>query len=64
LLFQFSTARDRLLEKLKAVNENMAGITALHPRLQPMRLVDSVFFVAKHDDHHLTVIRELVNREW
>jgi hypothetical protein len=33
----------------------------LHPRLKtPMRLVDHLFFVAEHDDHHLAKIWELV----
>jgi hypothetical protein len=28
--------------------------SAVHPRLQqPMRLVDMLYFVAEHDDHHL-----------
>jgi|GEM_PF-4393916 len=35
--------------------------TALHPRLKtPMRIVDLAYFVAEHDDHHLSRIRELV----
>jgi hypothetical protein len=34
----------------------------MHPRLkQPMRLVDHLFFVAEHDDHHLALIRELLD---
>jgi hypothetical protein len=33
------------------------GRTLLHPRLKmPMRLVDHLFFVAEHDDHHLAII--------
>jgi hypothetical protein len=33
-----------------------------HPRLKtPMRLVDHLYFVAEHDDHHLARIWELVN---
>jgi hypothetical protein len=32
----------------------------VHPRLgTPMRLVDMMFFVAEHDDHHLATITEL-----
>jgi len=31
--------------------------TLLHPRLQqPLRLVDHLYFVAEHDDHHLAKI--------
>jgi hypothetical protein len=28
----------------------------------PMRLVDHLFFVAEHDDHHLARIWQLINR--
>jgi hypothetical protein len=41
--------------------ERVAGRTMLHPRLkQTMRLVDHLYFVAEHDDHHLAHILELV----
>jgi uncharacterized damage-inducible protein DinB len=61
LLQQFSTARNKLIGKVENVDEATAGITALHPRLQKsMRLVDSLFFVAEHDDHHIAKIRELL----
>jgi uncharacterized damage-inducible protein DinB len=61
LLEQFSTARNQLIEKVKNIDEAGVSSTALHPRLQkPMRLVDSLFFVAEHDDHHLAKIRELI----
>jgi hypothetical protein len=34
----------------------------LRPRLQqPMRLVDRLYFVAEHDDHHLARIWELTS---
>ena len=63
LLQQFSSARNKLIAKVENIDEAEAAITALHPRLQkPMRLIDSLFFVAEHDDHHLAKIRELVNR--
>jgi len=62
LLKQFSTARDQLIAKVENISEADASITAIHPRLQkPMRLVDSLFFIAEHDDHHLTKIRGLLN---
>jgi hypothetical protein len=33
---------------------------ATHPRLeQPMRLLDWIFFVAEHDDHHLAHVTRL-----
>jgi uncharacterized damage-inducible protein DinB len=62
LLKQFLDARNKLILKVENIDEATALITALHPRLQkPMRLIDSLFFVAEHDDHHITKIRELLN---
>ena len=61
LISQFSAARNQLLLKVENIDEPTAAVTALHPRLQtPMRLIDSLFFVAEHDDHHLAKIRELL----
>lgn len=59
---KFSLARNKLIEKVKDMDEATASLTSLHPRLQtPMRLIDSLFFVAEHDDHHLAKIRELLS---
>ena len=64
LLKQFSEARNKLINKVENIDEATASITALHPRLQkPMRLLDSLFFVAEHDDHHLTKIREILKAD-
>lgn len=61
LLKQFADARNKLITRVKDIDEATASLTALHPRLQtPMRLVDSLFFVAEHDDHELTKIRRLI----
>jgi uncharacterized damage-inducible protein DinB len=61
LLEMFSSSRNKLIQKVKNIDEATAGTIAIHPRLQkPMRLVDSLFFVAEHDDHHLVKIRELL----
>ena len=61
LLTLFFHARTRLVEKVENCDEAKASLTALHPRLQtPMRLIDSLFFVAEHDDHHITKIRSLL----
>ncbi|MGB5107324.1 MAG: DinB family protein [Candidatus Zixiibacteriota bacterium] len=36
---------------------------ALHPRLQKqMRLVDMLLFVAEHDDHHISMMRNILKR--
>lgn len=62
LVEQFATERKKLITKIENMDEATASLTALHPRLQqPMRLIDSLFFVAEHDDHHLAKIRELIS---
>ena len=61
LIHRFSEARNKLIIKVKDADETTALITALHPRLRsPMRLIDHLFFIAEHDDHHLAKIRELL----
>jgi uncharacterized damage-inducible protein DinB len=61
LLKQFTDARNKLIARVKDLDEATASLTALHPRLQtPMRLIDSLFFVAEHDDHELTKISRLI----
>jgi uncharacterized damage-inducible protein DinB len=61
LVVQFREARLRLISRVKDLDDETVCITALHPRLQkPMRLIDSLFFTAEHDDHELTKIRRLL----
>jgi hypothetical protein len=37
--------------------------TALHPRLNlPMRVIDLIYFIAEHDDHHLARITDLMRQ--
>ena len=61
LLKQFKDARNKLITRVSEFDASTASLTALHPRLQtPMRLIDSLFFVAEHDDHELTKIRRLI----
>jgi len=61
LVDRFSTARSKLIGKVAGLDEATALRTSLHPRLRtPMRLVDHLFFVAEHDDHHLAKLRELL----
>jgi len=61
LLKQFTEARSQLIGRVKDFDTVTAALTALHPRLQtPMRLIDSLFFAAEHDDHELTKIRQLI----
>jgi len=62
ILGSFRSARFELLERLRTIEPAHFGRTLVHPRLQqPMRLVDHLYFVAEHDDHHLALIRELTH---
>jgi uncharacterized damage-inducible protein DinB len=63
LLTGFRAARERLLKRTDELDTSLFARTIPHPRLKtPMRLVDHLYFVAEHDDHHLARIWELVNR--
>jgi uncharacterized damage-inducible protein DinB len=63
ILSEFRSARARLLQGAGEVDASRFARTIPHPRLKtPMRLVDHLYFVAEHDDHHLARIWELVNR--
>jgi uncharacterized damage-inducible protein DinB len=66
ILREFRAARERLLKRVDELDTSLfvrAFVRAIpHPRLKtPMRLVDHLYFVAEHDDHHLARIWELVN---
>ncbi len=62
ILSKFRRARMKLVDRVGELQPDFFGRTLLHPRLkQPMRLVDHLFFVAEHDDHHLAKIWELLS---
>jgi uncharacterized damage-inducible protein DinB len=62
ILTQFRAARLQLLRKVETMDAALFARAMVHPRLkQPMRLVDHLYFVAEHDDHHLASIWELLN---
>jgi len=61
ILAEFRTARLRLLDRVGSFDLARFARSKLHPRLQqPMRLVDHLYFVAEHDDHHLARIWEML----
>lgn len=63
ILAEFRKARGRLLARVETLEPEMYTRVSLHPRLKtPMRLIDHLFFVAEHDDHHLARIWELGRR--
>jgi uncharacterized damage-inducible protein DinB len=61
-LAEFRTARGMLLKRVDQLDPSLFARAIPHPRLKtPMRLMDHLYFVAEHDDHHLARIWELVN---
>ncbi|MBD0332411.1 MAG: DinB family protein [Chitinophagaceae bacterium] len=61
LLSQFTIERQKILEAIYDFDAAILTKTSMHPRLNvEFRLVDSLYFVAEHDDHHLAKISELL----
>lgn len=60
LIKRFTEGRNKTLQMVSATSEGDKTKTSFHPRLQQqLRLVDHLYFVAEHDDHHLGKIREI-----
>ena len=61
ILSGFRSGRMDMVHRVEMIERSGAGHMMLHPRLkQTMRLVDHLYFVAEHDDHHLAHILELL----
>jgi uncharacterized damage-inducible protein DinB len=61
LLDRFTAERKATLSLLDSIDVMDGSKTSMHPRLQqPMRIIDLVYFVVEHDDHHISVIREMI----
>jgi uncharacterized damage-inducible protein DinB len=61
ILAEFRSARGKLLSRVAQAEASWFSRAIPHPRLKtPMRLVDHLYFVAEHDDHHLATIWELI----
>jgi uncharacterized damage-inducible protein DinB len=64
ILGEFRKARLGLVSRAEALDPELFRRTMFHPRLKkPMRLVDHLYFVAEHDDHHVAVIWELIHAD-
>jgi uncharacterized damage-inducible protein DinB len=62
ILAQFRGERRRLLRRMETIDTSILARSVPHPRLKtPMRLVDHLYFVAEHDDHHLAHIWALIH---
>jgi len=61
IMAEFRIARLCLVSKAEKIDAAIFARSIIHPRLKtPMRLVDHLFFVAEHDDHHLAHIWRLI----
>lgn len=59
----FIAERQKILESIYSFDRGTLGLTSVHPRLQqPMRLIDSLYFVTEHDDHHIAKISGLLRK--
>ena len=57
ILADFRRARLEMVDRVEKIDAGLFGRVLPHPRLKVrMRLVDHLFFVAEHDDHHLAII--------
>ena len=60
ILAAFRKQRSEFVQRLDDYDEELVRRTGLHPRLNTTnRVIDHIFFVAEHDDHHLARISEL-----
>ena len=63
LLQAFTVERQKILETVYGFDAEMLARISIHPRLnQPMRLIDSLYFVAEHDDHHIAALSNLLRK--
>ncbi|HMH42954.1 MAG TPA: DinB family protein [Pyrinomonadaceae bacterium] len=60
ILAAFRKQRSEFVRRLDNYDEELVQRTGLHPRLNTrIRVIDHIFFVAEHDDHHLARMSEL-----
>ena len=61
ILAAFRAERMEFVRRLDEYDEAFVQRIALHPRLKKkIRVLDLAFFIAEHDDHHLSRISELI----
>jgi uncharacterized damage-inducible protein DinB len=61
IIRRLTAGRDALVRRLEVMTVEQIATVAIHPRLQkPMRVLDWVYFVAEHDDHHLAQARRAI----
>jgi len=58
ILERFERRRQSWVSELEELSDDAIVVSSLHARLgQKLRLIDWVYFVAEHDDHHLVRAR-------
>lgn len=58
ILRDFRKSREEIVKKFEHLTEEQASRKAIHPRLkQSLRLIDWLYFMAEHDDHHIARMR-------
>ncbi|HRP56993.1 GNAT family N-acetyltransferase [Agriterribacter sp.] len=63
LLSAFTGQRAKTINLLNSLQESDLTKRSIHPRLQqPMRIVDLMYFVAEHDQHHLNAVLNIINK--
>jgi len=63
LLEKFVEERQATLSILDDADMQNESYTSMHPRLQlPMRMIDLAYFVAEHDDHHISAITAMIEQ--
>lgn len=62
LIRRLAAGREELVGRLDALTQEEVAFTAVHPRLkQSMRILDWIYFLAEHDDHHLSLARGVIS---
>ncbi len=60
----FQQERKHTIRLLESFNKKDLSNSVYHPRLnQRMRIIDLMYFVAEHDEHHLNHILKICNRQ-
>ncbi len=61
---EFRNSRDAFLHRLENLDEQYFDARGLHPRLKQMiTLTDLLYFVAEHDNNHLTKIATIIRSQ-
>lgn len=60
LLAEFRANRLKMVQLCEVNYDLLTSASSKHPRLlTPMRIIDLMYFVAEHDDHHIATIRHM-----